>query len=389
MASQAPDPESLEELLRHCHRDELLPLCQALRIRPDGLGLGTLATVAAATLRRRGGNDVANLVLRAGDGPSYDTVLRGLSTRCGVAAPPPAGTAATASPAPTVEELELAIVGWSMGLAWPALTDEQRAAMWSKLDLPPPVPSAGDPAVRLAETALEGRYGYAASAAALGVASRIVPLAGCLAMLWLTRPDDAVLVPAVLHVARVRQIVRHRVTVGLVGSPSSGKDAAIRALFGVDSGNIHPIAGSTREVAITRLPGATALYVVNTPGLGDVVERVTEEARQVLHHIDVYLYLVNAQGGVQQRERADYLRCRETGRPVLAVLNKIDTLRAEDRERFVEDTRRKLGADATVVAAAFDPLPQLSPEPIGVDLVRQWIRARLTELGKDPAELRA
>ena len=35
---------------------------------------------------------------------------------------------------------------------------------------------------------------------------------------------------AVLEISALRQTVRHRVTIGVVGSPSSGKDAAIGAI---------------------------------------------------------------------------------------------------------------------------------------------------------------
>ena len=61
-------------------------------------------------------------------------------------------------------------------------------------------------------------------------------------MWWKFRPDEKRLGAAVLEVARLRQAVLHRVTIGVVGSPSSGKDAGIKALFGVDTGNISPIA---------------------------------------------------------------------------------------------------------------------------------------------------
>ena len=151
---------------------------------------------------------------------------------------------------------------------------------------------------------------------------------------------------------------------------------------------MSPIAGSTKEVAIQRVPGATALYLVNTPGMGDVVERVTEEARQVLDHIDVFLYLVNAEGGVQAREKADYARCVASGKPVLAVVNKIDVLRPRDKDKFLADARQKLGAsEDDFVAAAFDPLPELSPTPINREAVRDWLVKKLVTLGKDPAEL--
>jgi GTP-binding protein EngB required for normal cell division len=205
---------------------------------------------------------------------------------------------------------------------------------------------------------------------------------------WNFRRDEKRFLAGVLEVARLRQVVLHRVTIGVVGSPSTGKDAAIKALFGIDTGNVSPIAGSTKEVAIQRLPTSTALYVVNTPGMGDVVERVTEEARQVLDHIDVFLYIVNAEGGVQQRELEDYRRCLSRGRPVLVLVNKIDVLREHDREAYLADARAKLGAPPEdFQPVAVDPLPQLSPVPIGLDAVHAWLRLHLTELGKDPDEL--
>jgi GTP-binding protein EngB required for normal cell division len=220
------------------------------------------------------------------------------------------------------------------------------------------------------------------------VTEPVVPLPGCLVLLWFAKPKDEIVLPAVVEICRLRHAVRHRVTVGIVGSPSSGKDAAMMTLFGIDTGNVNPVAGSTRQVEIRRLPQSTALFVVNTPGMGDVIESVTEEARQVLDHIDVYLYLVNAQGGVQAREKADYDACRRRGRPVLVVINKIDTLRDSDRERFLADCRTKLRVEeGSLLPAAFDPLPQLAPSPIGIDTVQRWIEEKLVELGKDPAEL--
>ncbi len=368
-------PLDLEELLRRCHRAELLPLARSLGVNANGLGLNQLARAAARTLRRRGANDVANLFVRGGDGPPYTRLVADLAKRQKVA------------PGADLEATERALAERWIELRWADLTDAQRADVWSQLHLQPPAPPEPGVAVSRIQAAFSGsRLGYAATTAAASV-GRFVPFGPVFMLYWLARPKDEQLLPAVVEVARLRQLVLHRITVGVVGSPSSGKDAALKALFGLDAGNVSPVAGSTKEVEITRMPDATALYVVNTPGLGDVVERVTEEARQVLDHIDVYLYLINAQGGVQQREKADYGMCRATGRPVLAVVNKIDTLKAADRERLVEDSRKKLGISGDIVGAAFDPLPQLADAPIGLDAVRAWIGEKLVAAGKDPAEL--
>jgi GTP-binding protein EngB required for normal cell division len=304
--------------------------------------------------------------------------------------------------------LERLILAAHFRKRWDGTDEATRKALWNEFQISAPAPEDGAKALEIASEKLGRSFNYVLSRTA-DVAVEPVSLAvfalvqmspvGCLLrplmlpfvplfLWWRFRPDPKRLGAAVLEVARLRMTVLHRVTIGVVGSPSSGKDAGIKALFGVDTGNISPIAGSTKEVAIQRAPGATALYLVNTPGMGDVVERVTEEARQVLDHIDVYMYVVNAEGGVQAREKADYERCRASGKPVLALVNKIDVLRPRDKDRYLTDARSKLGApEADFMAVAFDPLPELSPHPIGLEAVHAWLTAQLVALGKDSDEL--
>lgn len=381
LARHAGDP--LADLLRRCHREELLPLARRIGVNPHGLGLDHLATNIGRTLRRRGVSGLSNL-FRGGEGPPYEAVLARLVAKAGL------------PHAKGVEAMEIALMEWVLSKSWDAMEEEERRVVWADLDLAGALPASGRQVVEEARESLGRRFVWnvaritgfgAASLAGLAIPF-FSPLAGCATLFYVARPDDRVLLPAVLEVGRLRQQLRHRVTVGVVGSPSSGKDAAIHALFGIDTGNISPVAGSTREVAILRLPDATSLWVVNTPGMGDVVESVTEQARQVLALIDVYVYVVNAQGGVQERELEDYRMCLASGRPVVVVVNKIDTLREEDREAYLTDARTKLDApEADFFAAAFDPLPQLADEPIGVHAVQVWLAQTLEALGKDLEEL--
>ena len=334
--------DALDALLRKAHRHELVPLAEILDVRVEGTKLDDLVGAIGDTLRRRGANDLANIVLRRGQGPDYEAVLRQLAARMGVEA------------TGDVEALEARLVSVQAGALEPV--DEERAGIGTQLQ-------------------------HVAT-------SPPVPLPGCLFLLWLMQPRYDLVTPAVLEVARLRAAVRHRVTVGVVGSPSSGKDAALAAIFGVQTGNVNPVAGSTKAVEIRRLEGPTALYLVNTPGLGDVLQEVTDQALEVMHHIDLYIYIVNAQGGVQSREKADYDACVATGRPVLAVVNKIDTLRPSDLDRYLADAREKLGAPPQdFLAAAFDPLPQLADAPIGIPPIRAWLAAHLEGLGKSAREL--
>ena len=363
----------LVELLRKCHRDELEPLAVMLKIKTPGMTLSVLARAIDLRLRRAATSEVFTL-LRRGVPLAYPEVLKQMGLRLGLDVPPSPPAA------------ELAIVRNQLQKRWASLPKDERNRRWAEaVGDPDDVPTEPDDVFSSVERRSPQGFGLMLTRLAT---EPIAPLPGIFALFWLARPRDDLAIPAVIEVCRLRNAVRHRVTVGIVGSPSAGKDAAMAAIFGIHTGNIDPVAGSTKQVEIRRLPDSTALYVVNTPGMGDVIEAVTEEARQVLDHIDVYLYLVNAQGGVQAREKADYDACRRRGRPVLAVLNKIDTLRPDDVPRLLADCSRKLGTpEADLVAAAFDPLPQLSETPIGVDAVRAWIERELAGLGKERAEL--
>ncbi len=387
--------DPLERLLHRAHREELLALARLLRVNAEGLGLGDLARVLAMQVRRVGSHGLGNALVRKGAGKPYADVLADAAKERGLAVG-------------TIEETELSLAHAWFAERWDAATPAGRALAWSEMGLAEAPPAAAKEAVGLARARLGRSFDYALTgvthvmttkAGWMALSALAFTPVGCLVrplvplflpyLAWRKlRPSPEYVGAVLFEVARIRQRVLHRVTIGVVGSPSTGKDAAIKALFGIDTGNVSPVAGSTKEVTIQRLPGATALFVVNTPGLGDVMEHVTEEARQVLDHIDLYLYLVNAEGGVQARELADYRRCVATGKPVLALVNKVDVLRPRDKDRYLADARQKLGAPADAfLAVAVDPLPQLAPGPIGLEDVHAWMSRALEALGKDPAEL--
>lgn len=364
--------------MRRCHRAELVPLARRLGIGADALPLDKLARAIDRKVRHAGDHVLRNAVLRRGEGPPWSEVLTRFGTRHGMRLPA------------SVEAAELDVLAWWVARFWPQIPAHEREEIWHRMGGKAPSPDNVTEALQPMLHDPSGRATYLVTQPTLSILGlgMIPAVGGCLLIYRLGQPRDDMLVPAVLEIARLRQNLKHRVTVGVVGSPSSGKDAAIASIFGIASGNVNPVAGSTTSVEITRLPEATALYVVNTPGLGDVVESVTEAAREVLDLIDVYVYVVNAQGGVQAREKQDHQRCLDSGRPVLVVVNKIDTLKPDDRERFLADAREKLGVpESHFLAAAFDPLPQLADAPIGVTEVREWLQGQLEALGKDPSEL--
>jgi|GEM_PF-2323756 len=182
---------------------------------------------------------------------------------------------------------------------------------------------------------------------------------------------------------QVRAALGQQLVVAFLGSASSGKDSAIRALFGIDFGQIDPIPGSTDCVRVSPMDAAGHVLVVNAPGFGDLRDGVEAAARGVLAHLDLAVYVVNCDGGATIDERRDLDQIKALGRPVLVCLNKIDLIRPHQRDEFVRTTLVQLGVDKEdAVVTAFDPLPALADSPIGVEQVIAWIHHKLEDGGK-------
>ena len=181
--------------------------------------------------------------------------------------------------------------------------------------------------------------------------------------------------------AESRAALSGRLVLAFLGSASSGKDSAVRALFGVDFGEIDPIPGSTSRARAIAL--GPQLVVVNAPGFGDLRAEVEAEARALISGMDLAIYLVNCDGGATIDERRDLDALRALGRPVLVCLNKIDLIRGHQRAAFVSATLAQLGVQpADAVVTAFDPLPALADAPVGVAEVAAWLTGTLEKQGK-------
>ena len=197
-------------------------------------------------------------------------------------------------------------------------------------------------------------------------------------------PKNVVFARWELSSAEIEVALSRQLVVAFLGSASSGKDSAIRALFGIDFGQIDPIPGSTDTVRVSALDAQRRVLVVNAPGFGDVRSEVDQRAREILDRVDIVVYVVNAEGGATVDERNDLDEIRRLGRPVLVCLNKIDLIRPHQREEFIHTTLAQLRVRREeAVVTAFDPLPALSPRPIGVDETIRWIHTQLADQGKD------
>ncbi|MEZ4315882.1 MAG: DUF697 domain-containing protein [Myxococcota bacterium] len=182
----------------------------------------------------------------------------------------------------------------------------------------------------------------------------------------------------------VSTALQQTLAVAFLGSASAGKDSAIRALFGLDFGQVDPIPGSTDRIRVAPVDVDGRVLVINAPGFGDVRSEVDREARKALDQLDIAIYVLNCDGGATIDEKNDLDAVRALGRPTLVCLNKIDLIRPDQREDFIRQTRIQLGVKPEdSVVTAFDPLPVLSEEPIGVDRVIAWIHSHLSDNGKN------
>ncbi|MFT5682799.1 MAG: GTP-binding protein Era [Myxococcota bacterium] len=183
--------------------------------------------------------------------------------------------------------------------------------------------------------------------------------------------------------SEISQALSQRLVIAFLGSASAGKDAGIRALFGIDFGQIDPIPGSTDRIRVAPMDSDGKVLVVNAPGFGDIRADVDATARDVIASLDLCVYVLNCDGGATIDERRDLDAIRELGRPVLVCLNKIDLIRPHQREAFIAATLIQLGvARDMAVVTAFDPLAVLSATPIGIDEVISWIHKTLEKQGK-------
>ena len=143
-----------------------------------------------------------------------------------------------------------------------------------------------------------------------------------------------------------------RLHIGLFGRRNAGKSSLINALTGQEISLVSPVAGTTTDPVCKsfELAGVGPVVFIDTAGLDDVGDlgalRV-ERTRQALDKTDVAI-LILTEAPMEELPWLDLLK--EKGRPVLAVLNKSDTLPSPDLT--AEGLSEILGLPVLPVSAA-------------------------------------
>lgn len=178
---------------------------------------------------------------------------------------------------------------------------------------------------------------------------------------------------------KVNKFYQDKLVVGFLGAVSSGKSSGIKALWGFDSGTIHPIPGTTRDVVVW---STNEGYVVaDTPGLQDSNEELIKKTKNFIDNVDIFVYIINSNGGINQKVKDDIELLTKVNRPLLVILNKIDTIPDRNETGFV----KKQLEDSNIlvddfIEAAFNPIT--GEAPVNIDRIKNRINMIINENGE-------
>lgn len=402
--------EVIQRSLAYDNKD-VIPLIDYLGIPKEKLKLRKDTTLndsieISKYLRRMGSNDFATL-FRSGEGVSYDEVVYDVACNLGVPG---------VSKESSAEKIEEKIIAKLFADALDKMTKVEKRNLFSSIGISGidiPYSASGVLLTQIMLNKFGGFAIYKGSVILANIVSRallgsglqlatnaaltrslgliIGPIGWIASGAWLAveiaGPAFRKTVPAVIHVAMLRQMVMKRVLVGVVGEGSVGKDALFKTVFGIDTNNIDPVAGSTTETEVYSWGFSDAIKVANFPGFNDINETVNSLTKDNLNHTDVFLMVVDINRGVSDIEVSCLNEIKTYGRPIAVCLNKIDLPRPDDKHKLIAAAKKRL-EDVTIFETAFDPDPRLHQDgPIGAKEVKHWVLNCLRKADKDVSHL--
>ncbi len=353
----------------------------------------------ANCLRRMGSHDIATL-LRGGEGVAYDNVVFDAGQKL----------KAKVKKSYSIEENEAQILLKMFEDALERMTDEEKRSILLSMGVNEyniPFGPLGVAAVQnllrefggfsvyritvtvanmMSRSLLGSGLSFATNAALTRAVSMVLgPVGWITTGLWLANdlasPAYRKTVPSVIHVALLRTILVNKITIGVVGDGSAGKDALMQVVFGIDS-QIDPIAGSTKTALSYPLNKGGNAFIVNYPGFNDYRESIDKYTDDYLHHTDVFVMVVDITRGISGTDIEILRKIKAFGRPILICLNKVDLVRSETDLRKLKEAAETRLQGHPIVDTAFDPDPRLGQPVVGANDVYGWIRKEIEMEGK-------
>jgi len=143
-----------------------------------------------------------------------------------------------------------------------------------------------------------------------------------------------------LETAQTGKAIRKGLKLAIVGKPNVGKSSLFNRLLGEERAIVTSVAGTTRDYLEETLNlGGIPINLIDTAGIReaeDTVERIgVERSLQKLKEADIILFVLDASQERPTEEEIKLARLvKESGKPTLLVLNKIDKGKRIDLSDF-------------------------------------------------------
>ncbi|HEY8910105.1 MAG TPA: [FeFe] hydrogenase H-cluster maturation GTPase HydF [Desulfosporosinus sp.] len=147
-----------------------------------------------------------------------------------------------------------------------------------------------------------------------------------------------------------------RVHLALFGKRNAGKSSVINAITGQDTAIVSDVKGTTTDPVFKSmeiLPIGPCV-IIDTAGIddeGELGELRIKKTLEVLDIADVALLIVDIRAGIGENDRFVIDKFKEKKKPIIVVLNKMDTLENSAYERIAISLQETLGTPVVAVSA--------------------------------------
>lgn len=409
--------EVLQRTLENCASD-IEPLMEYLRLdlpnvliteTPNGwhpkMSGKDKAREIALTLRKMGSNDIATF-LRSGEPVEYGEVVFDVGGKL----------KADVSRDKSTFDNEKEIIKKIFADTLDKMSVEEKKELFKSMNIDVEEVSLGETGVLLTQVLLKNFGGFTIYKIALIVANAVArqilghglklatnaliarsisifigPIGWVLTGIWLlidiAGPAYRKTVPAVIYIAALRLMLLYRINIGVVGDGATGKDAMMKCVFNIDTGNISPIAGTTSSKEIYAL-GPSGAFITNFPGFNDYRPKVDKDLDDYLCYMDAFILIVDISRGLTNTDIDIFNNVKALQKPTLVCLNKIDLPRTEnDKNTLIKAAKKRIKA-AKFCETAFDPDPRLHKGgPIGCKEVYEWVCLQIERDEKDTSNI--
>ena len=166
-----------------------------------------------------------------------------------------------------------------------------------------------------------------------------------------------------------------RPAVVLAGCVNAGKSTLFNRISGRGRAIVSAIAGTTRDLNVARaVHNEREFVIVDSGGLElygrePATERAMEEALRAIAGAAVVIFVLDGRAGITTGDREALTLIRQTGRPVVVAVNKIDTPRqdaaaAEAYALGIERVVYVSAAHGRGIADLLDAVVELLPPPV-------------------------